>query len=81
LHIFLIKKYFSVISSVFDKTQQEKKSKNLKTEHYYTKRRQKFGFTYSNSNSNHQIRIKLTAKKGNLFYWVIQATVFLLAQD
>jgi hypothetical protein len=29
LHIFLIKKYFSVISSVFDKTWQEKKSKNI----------------------------------------------------
>jgi hypothetical protein len=29
LNIFLIKKYFSVISSVFDKTRQEKKSKNI----------------------------------------------------
>jgi hypothetical protein len=29
LHIFLIKKYFSVISSVFDKTRQKQKSKNI----------------------------------------------------
>jgi hypothetical protein len=29
LHIFLIKKYFSVISSVFDKTWQKQKSKNI----------------------------------------------------
>jgi hypothetical protein len=29
LHIFLIKKYFSVISSVFDKTWQKLKSKNI----------------------------------------------------
>jgi hypothetical protein len=29
LHFFLIKKYFSVLSSVFDKTRQEKKSKNI----------------------------------------------------
>jgi hypothetical protein len=28
-HIFLIKKYFSVISSVFDKTRQKQKSKNI----------------------------------------------------
>jgi hypothetical protein len=29
LHIFLIKKYFSVICSVFDKTRQKQKSKNI----------------------------------------------------
>jgi hypothetical protein len=29
LHYSLIKKYFSVVSSVFDKTRQEKKSKNI----------------------------------------------------
>jgi hypothetical protein len=29
LHIFLIKKYFPVISSVFDKTRQKQKSKNI----------------------------------------------------
>jgi hypothetical protein len=29
LHISLIKKYFSVIASVFDKTRQKKKSKNI----------------------------------------------------
>jgi hypothetical protein len=29
LHISLIKKYFSVFSSVFDKTRQEQKSKNI----------------------------------------------------
>jgi hypothetical protein len=29
LYIFLIKKYFLVISSVFDKTQQKQKSKNI----------------------------------------------------
>jgi hypothetical protein len=29
LHIFLIKKYFSAISSVFDKTRQKQKSKNI----------------------------------------------------
>jgi hypothetical protein len=29
LHIFLNKKYFSLISSVFDKTRQVKKSKNI----------------------------------------------------
>jgi hypothetical protein len=29
LHIFLIKKYFSVFSSIFDKTRQEQKSKNI----------------------------------------------------
>jgi hypothetical protein len=28
-HIFLIKKHFSVISSVFDKTRQKQKSKNI----------------------------------------------------
>jgi hypothetical protein len=32
LNIFFIKKYFSVFSSVFDKTWQEQKSKNINRE-------------------------------------------------